>query len=83
MSDNTVNKTLTVAEFTKSLISLLRDISKKLERKDRMQIALNLSIAFETVNRYLGGEVRRLELAESILKEAREVVRIKEAAPAV
>lgn len=81
MSDNKYNQTSKVAELKAELKKSYADLSPLLERRDRMQMALNLGIAYETVNRYMDGtlkDIRRLELAESILAEAKTVIAQRE-----
>lgn len=77
---NKDNKTIKVSEFRQGFKTRFEEISPKLERRDRMKIAVELDIALETVNRYIDGkleDIRRLELAESILATAKEVLRLK------
>lgn len=65
-------------EWAKKLVAA----ASKLDAQQKAQAALNLKISVATLYRYTSGdvkEVRRLELAESILNELKEVA----AAPAV
>ena len=79
MSDK-YNKTISVGELKEALKARFNDAAEKLDSHDRMQIAINLKIDLVTVKRYMDGkieDIRRLELAEEILKEAEKIAASK------
>lgn len=63
---------MSLSELKAKLTKDLKELGDKLDQFQKMQIAINLKIALATVSRYTSGfesEVRRLDLAESIIKE--------------
>ncbi|HEX7906214.1 MAG TPA: hypothetical protein VF487_20210 [Chitinophagaceae bacterium] len=69
---------MNLAELKSRLTVDLKNAGDKLNQFEKMQLAINLRIALATVIRYTSGEeleVRRLELAESILAEANNIIK--------
>lgn len=82
MSDK-YKQQIKVSELKESFKAQFNEISPRLERRERMKIAIAVDVALETVNRYMDGtlaDIRRLELAEDILSTAKEVLSLKETA---
>lgn len=58
----------------------LVELGSCLDQAEKMQLAINLKIALATVVRYMKGdvdEVRKLELAEKIIAEAKKLLDLK------
>lgn len=66
---------MTLADLKEQVLKKMASIDTKIDSQQRMQVALNLKIALATVNRYLGGEVRKIDLAEDIIKECNKVLK--------
>lgn len=67
---------MTVAEIKDKFRIELYDFGQKMTSNQKMQVALNLDIAFLTVQRYQSGkkeEVRNIELAEVLILECKKV----------
>lgn len=67
---------ISVAQIKEDYRKKLFDISAKMESNQKMQVAINLGIAFLTVQRYQSGkieDVRNIELAEKIYNECNSV----------
>ena len=60
-------------EFTKALIA----ISKQLDPKEKNKIAAALDVSLRCVERYLGGQIANIELAEAIIVEAETIIKTK------
>lgn len=76
----TKNSTL-VKDFKEGFVKRFEELGPKLGHQERMKIATALNKHLSSINRYLDGglkELRRLELAEDILRVAKEVLRQKE-----
>ena len=71
---------MSVEQLKNEIKEKLAVLNSQTDRHDKMQIAINLKIALNTVVRYMDGEVRRLELAEQIIEEAQKVLKTKQAA---
>ena len=65
------------AELKKNLVDQLAELNNSTDEHDKMRVAINLKIALATVKRYMAGEVRRFELAEDIISEAKKVLEAK------
>lgn len=66
-----------VEELKSKLVSDLYEVGNRLSSQQKMLVAVNLEIALATVKRYMSGnaeEVRKLDLAEQILDEAKKVL---------
>jgi len=73
---------MNLAELKSKLTTNLKKAGDQLDQFEKMQLAINLKIALATVIRYTSGEeleVRRLELAESILAEANKIINNRKA----
>lgn len=67
---------MTVAQLKEQYRLQLFEFGKKLNSNQKMQIALDLQIAFLTVTRYMSGkieDVRNAELAEEIINACKRI----------
>lgn len=79
------NQVSLVKEFKEGFKAKFDAIRPSLDHQDQMKVAVELKISLSSVQRYISGdikELRSLELAESILSTAKEVLRLKETASA-
>lgn len=67
--------TMTIADLKEQVLKKVALLDSKVDQRQRMQVAINLKIALATVNRYLAGEVRKIELAEDIINECNKVLK--------
>lgn len=68
---------MSAKELRENLTKSLFDAGSKLDEQDKMRLAIKLELSLATVKRYMCGkpnEVRKLELAESILLESQAFI---------
>ena len=70
----------TLKQFKETLNNKLINISKNLNKWERMGIASKLKVDALTIRKYTMGkieEIRNLELAEKIIEEAEKIMKLK------
>ncbi len=70
----------TLKQFKETLNNKLINISKNLNKWERMGIALKLKVDVLTIRKYTTGnieEIRNLELAEKIIEEGEKIMKLK------
>lgn len=69
---------MNLAQLKSKLTTDLKKSGEQIDQFEMMQVAINLKIALATIRRYTSGEeleVRKLDLAESILAEINKVIK--------
>lgn len=71
---------MSLEQLKKELTDKLLKLDSQTDQYDKMQIAINMKISLKTVERYMTGQAKKLDVAELIIKEAEKVIVAKEEA---